>query len=434
MRSRPVTRRSLLKGAASAGAGGVLAACAPRITGSVVASSGRDITIGFVTPLTGQLAASAAGDPYVLRQVRGSPPYARGFTSGGKRYRVTIVVADSQSDPSRAAEVARQLILSRHVDMILATSAPETANPVAGVAQAQGVPCLATAVPWESWYAGLGGDPAKPVTSFRFCAMFFFGLRELQGCFAPMWRRVRAGPAVACQYPDDADGNAFRAGFLPLIRAAGFRPVDGGAYADGTTGYAPMISLFASQHCELYSSCPLPADFAAFWKQASQRGWKPRLATVAKVLQFPAGTAALGPLASNIATASWWGPYMPYRSSLTGQTAASLARGYQAATGNQWVQSLGSSYALFEVAREAFTAAGDPHDYPAVAHALRHVSYEGMNGPISFDAGPAPGVGIVRPVGAQWQRGARFPFEMQVVDNSLNPRVPITAKLAPTGP
>jgi branched-chain amino acid transport system substrate-binding protein len=419
---------------AAAGAAGSLGACAPSITGAVVSSGTRDITIGFVTPLTGLLAPAAAGDRYVLRQVLASAPYAKGFTAGGRKYRVRIVVADSQSDPNRAAEAARRLIVSRQADMILATSAPETTNPVAEVAESQRVPCAVTAVPWESWYAGLGGNPVRPAKPFRFCTMFFFGLREFLACFAPMWRRVAATRFVACQYPGDADGNAFRAGFLPLIRAAGYRPVDGGAYADGTTGFSSMISLFMSEHCELLSNCPLPADFVTFWKQASQRGWKPKLATVAKVLQFPADTVPLGPLAGNIATASWWGPYMPYRSSLTGETARSLATGYQAATGNQWVQSLGSSYALFEVAKEAFTAVSDPHDHRAVAGALHHVNYEGMNGPINFAAGPAPGVGIVKPVGVQWQRGAGFPFEMQVVDNSLNPRVPVTAKLLPTSP
>ena len=79
-----------------------------------------------------------------------------------------------------------------------------------------------------------------------------------------------------------------------------------------------MISKFKSANCETFTNCPLPPDFNTFWKQASQQGWKPKIATVAKVLLFPADTAALGNLVENIATDSWWGPYMPYKSSLTG--------------------------------------------------------------------------------------------------------------------
>jgi branched-chain amino acid transport system substrate-binding protein len=263
--------------------------------------------------------------------------------------------------------------------------------------------------------------------------MFFFGLKEFQGCFAPMWNRVKTDKVVACQYPNDADGNAFRGGFEPMIKAAGYTVLDGGAYQDGQSDFSSMISTFKNKKGQIFSNCPLPPDFNTFWKQASQQGFKPRLATVAKVLLFPADTQALGPLVANIATDSWWGPYMPYKSSLDGTSASSLASQFQSSTGNQWVQSIGSSYALFEVAKEAFAAVSDPHDKAEVANALHNVNYTGMCGMINFAGGPAPGVGIIPPVGVQWKKSAgKYPFEMQVVDNSLNTSVPIGAKLEPT--
>ena len=432
-----VARRSVLGGlsvgALAAGAGGVLSACGSGIKGSGSSSSAGTITIGFITPLTGSLAGFASGDKFVLSTIRSSAAYAKGFKLGSKTYKVNVVVADSQSDPNRASQVARQLITSSHVDMILTTSTPETTNPVAGVCQAQGVPCLSTVVPWESWYAGLGGNPVQPTKTFQFTTMFFFGLKEFAGTFAPMWNRVSTDKVVACQYPNDADGNAFRAGFEPQIKGAGYKVVDGGAYTDGTSDFSSMLSLFKSKNAEVFSNCPLPPDFNTFWKQAAQQGWKPKLATVAKVLLFPADTAALGPLVKNIATDSWWGPYMPNKSSLTGQSAKALADAYTASTGNQWVQSIGSTYSLFEVAKEAFTAVTDPHDKVAVAKALHAVNYSGMCGAIDFASGPAPGVGIIKPVGAQWKPGTgKYPFEMVVVDNSLNPSVPIGGKLEPT--
>jgi branched-chain amino acid transport system substrate-binding protein len=435
-----IARRSVLRGvgggALAAGAGSVLAACGSGIKGAGGASSGGTINIGFVTPLTGPLAGFASGDQFVLDTVRATAAYARGFTVGGKKYKVNIITADSQSDPNRASQVARQLILNNHVDMILTTSTPETTNPVAVVCQAQGVPCVSTVCPWESWYAGLGGNPANPTKTFQYCTLFFFGLKEFQGCFVPMWNRIHpATKNVACMYPNDADGNAFRAAFEPLIKASGYKPVDGGAYTDGTTNYSSMISLFKSKHCDIYSNAPLPPDFNTFWKQASQQGYKPKLATVAKVLLFPADTVALGPLVVNIAAGMYWGPAMPNKSSLDGQSARALADAFQARTGKQWVQSIGSTYSLFEVAREAFTAVSDPHDKAAVAAALHKVNYSGMCGPLNFSGGPAPGVGIVKPLGVQWKASSgKFPFEMVVVDNSLNPAVPIGGKLEPTNP
>jgi branched-chain amino acid transport system substrate-binding protein len=434
--SQGITRRSLLRGvgmgAVAAGAGSALAACGSSGIKGAGSSSSGTISIGFITPLTGALAGFASGDQYVLKQIRQASIYKSGVKIGGKTYKITINVQDSQSSPTRAAQVAQQLIQGR-ADLILTTSTPETTNPVAAACQKAGTPCLSTVVPWESWYAGLGGNPLQPTTDFKFVTMFFFGLKEFQGCFVPMWNRIHTNKVVACQYPNDTDGNAFRHGFEPLITASGYTPVDGGAYTDGTTDFTSMISQFKSKHCELFSNAPLPPDFNTFWKQASQQGFKPKLATVAKVLLFPADTAALGGLVNNIATDSWWGPYMPYSSSLTGETASQLAMGYQAATGNQWVQSIGSTYSLFEVAKEALGTVSDPHDKAAVADALHKVSYTGICGPLDFATGPAPGVGIIKPLGVQWKKSTgKFAFEMKVVDNSLNSGVKVEASLDPT--
>src|ERR1039458_474966 len=163
---RGMARRTVLRGlgggALAAGAGGLLSACGSGIKGSGGSSSTGTITMGLVTPLTGALAGFGAGDKFVLKTVQGTSAYAKGFKVGTKNYKVNVVVADSQSDPNRASQVARQLILNNHVDMIITTSTPETTNPVSGVCQAQGVPCLYPVVPWESWYAGLGGNPLKP--------------------------------------------------------------------------------------------------------------------------------------------------------------------------------------------------------------------------------------------------------------------------------
>ena len=433
-----IARRSVLRtlgaGALATGAGGALAACSPGVRGTATAESTSTITLGYVTPYTGSLSGFASGDKFVLSTIRATPAYQNGFTVGGKKFAVKILDVDSQSDPNHASQVARQFILNSNVDMLLTSSTPETVNPVAVVAQTEGVPCLATNDPWESWYAGLGGNPTQPTRTFQYCTLFFFGLKQFQGCFVPMWNRMPSSSKnVACQYPNDADGNAFRAGFIPLVNAAGYNAVDGGAYTDGTTDFTSMITKFKNADCQYLSNCPLPPDFNVFWRQASQQGWRPKLATVAKVLLFPADTVALGPLVSNIATDSWWGPYMPNKSSLDGTSASALVSAFQAQTGRAWVQGIGSTYALFEIAKEVFSSVSDPHDPPEVASALHRVNYTGMCGPLNFAGGPAPGVAIIPPVGVQWKASTgKYPFAMRVVDNSLNKAVKIEADLEPT--
>ena len=94
-----------------------------------------------------------------------------------------------------------------------------------------------------------------------------------------------------------------------------------------------------------------------------------------------------------------------------------------------------STYSLFEVAVQAFKAGTDPHDAAELASALHNVNYTGMCGALNFANGPAPGVGIINPVGVQWKKSTgKFPFEMTVVDNSLNKAVKVEADLQATNP
>jgi branched-chain amino acid transport system substrate-binding protein len=433
---RPFSRRTLLRGAGASAAllasGSVLEACSSHLKSGSKSSSKDTITIGFVTPLTGAVAGFATSDNYVVDTIRKTSQFSKGIKVGSKTYKVNIIVADSQSSTNRASQVARQLITQNNADMILVTSTPEVTNPVASVCESQHVPCVATVVPWESWYFGRG---AKPGTTFTYTTMFFFGLKEFGETFVPMWNRVPTNKVVAGMFPNDADGTAFRQGWPPIIKAAGYTLVDGGAYPDGTTDFTAMITKFKNHNCQVYLNGPLPPDFNVFWKQAAQQGYKPKIATVAKVLLFPADVVALGNLVINVATDAWWTPFSPYKSSLTGQTAKQLADSFTASTGKQWVQALGSSYSLFEVAYNAFSQVDDPHDHEQVASKLRSMNYSGMSGPLNFTKGPVPGVAIMGPVGVQWKKGTgKFPYEMQVVDNSANKAVPITGDLEPTNP
>lgn len=425
-----ITRRALLKaagaGAVTLSAGALLEACG--LQGSSTPTSNGKITIGYVSPQTGPVAGFATGDNYVIGGVRASSPYKNGFKVGSKTYDVEIVIKDTQSDPNRAGQVAQELVASG-VDIVLCSSTPEVTNPVADICEANGVPCVATIVPWEAWYFGRG---AKPGSAFNFTTMFFFGLSEFAGCFVPMWAKMNTNKVVAEMYPNDADGNAFRGNFIPLVTKAGYTSVDGGAYSDGTTDYSSMISKFKSANAQLYSNVPLPPDFNTFWKQAAQQGFKPKLATVAKVLLFPADTTALGDLVANIATDCWWSPFHPYTSSLNGQTAKQLADGFESSTGQQWLQSLGSVHSLFEIAHAALSAVDDPHNKAHVAAQLKTLSYTGISGPLDWTKGPVPGVAIQQPVGVQWKKGAKHPYSMVVVDNSLNKDVPLGGDLVPT--
>jgi len=433
-----ISRRSVLRaagfGAAAIGTGGLLQACGSGIKGAG-SSSSNTITIGWIHPLTGDIAGFGAPDNWITSKIKQTGPYKNGFKVGGKTYSVTIKSYDSQSSTTRAGDLARTAILSDNVDMLFATSTPETVNAVATQAESLGVPLVCANIPWESWYANLGGNPASPTLKPKYVVMYFFGAEHLAKCFIPMWNRIHSqlntDKVVAAAFPNDPDGDAFRQVFPPIVQAAGYTFEMSSPYPDGTTNYSSMISQFKSVNAEFFTNVPEPPDFATMWKQSIQQGFLPKLATVAKVLLFPSDAYALGSEAYNVATDTWWVPTLPWVSSFTGETCQQIANDYESTQG-QWSASL-SNYSLFEVAYKAFTAVSDPHDKAEVAAELHKVNMSSLAGPLDFaSGGPAPGVAITPPAGVQWQKGTKYPLELQIVDNTLLPQAKITADLLPT--
>jgi len=452
-----VSRRSLFRvagvGAAVVGGGSLLEACSSGIKGassssstsssstsssSSGATSSKEITIGWIHPLTGSLAGFGFPDDWVMKQVQATSQYKNGFKIGGSTYTVNIKSYDSQSSVTQAGTLARQAIQSDNVDLLLASSTPETVNAVASQAETLGTPLICSNIPWESWYGNLGGNPQKPTFKPKYTVMYFFGAEHLVEAFIPMWNRIGKqygnDHVVAAAFPNDADGNAFRAVFPPIAKGAGYTIDLSTPYTDGLTNYTSMISAFKSAKADFFTNVPLPPDFATMWKQALQQDFKPKLATVAKVLLFPTDAYAMGSEVYNVATDSWWVPSLPWHSSLTGETCPELAAAYTAA-GNGQPNANISNYTLFEIAFQALTSVNDPHNKAEVAAALFKVQLpEAVAGPIDYTSAknPAPGVAITPPVGIQWQKGTKYPLEAMVVDNTLQPDAKITGDLLPT--
>jgi branched-chain amino acid transport system substrate-binding protein len=458
-----VSRRSLFRaagvGAAVVGGGALLEACSSGIQGassssssssSASASTGgsasgggtsKEIKIGWIHPLTGSLAGFGYPDNWVTQQAMASSQYKNGIKIGGSTYTVTIKSYDTQSSVTTAGTLAKQAIQQDNVDLLFASSTPETVNAVASEAETLGTPLICSNIPWESWYINLGGNPQKPTLKPKWTVMYFLGAEHLALCFIPMWNRIGAkygnNHKVAAAFPNDADGNAFRAVFPQVLKPAGYTLDLSSAYADGLTNYTSMISKFKGNDDDFFTNVPLPPDFATMWTQSLQQGFKPKLATVAKVLLFPTDAYAMGSKVYNIATDAWWVPELPWHSSLNGQTCPELATAFTSAGLGQPNQNI-SNYTLFEIAYAALTAVDNPHDKAALAAALFQVKLpEALAGPIDYTStnaktNPAPGVAITPPVGIQWQKGTKYPLEAKVVDNTLQPDAKITGDLLPT--
>lgn len=424
---RGVSRRRFI---ATSIAGGAALALGGK---SAFAQAGETLKVGFVSPRTGPLAGFGQTDGYVLDLARKA--LAGGLEIGGKKYSVEILDQDTQSDPSRAGQLAKDLINNQAIDLMLAVSTPEVINPVADACEAAGVPCLSTVMPWEAWYFGRGAKPDAP-SPFKWTYHFGFGVGEFFKTYISQWNLIETNKKVGVMYPNDADGNAIRANLAPLLAKQGFTIVDPGAYETGTTDYSSQIALFKQEGVEIFNSFPIPPDFAAFWRQAAQQGLikQIKIAQVAKTGLFPSDIEALGDLGMNISSAAYWHKAFPYKSPLTGVSGSELADGYEAASGKQWTQQLGASMSLLDAGFEALKASTDARDKAAVAKALSTLNTETMIGKVDFTSGPVANVSPGPIIGTQWvaaKEGSKFPLDYVVTENATDPKVPVEAKLLP---
>ncbi|MDF3144591.1 MULTISPECIES: ABC transporter substrate-binding protein [unclassified Streptomyces] len=409
----------------------LLAACK---VGSGDSGSGGGTTtlkIGFVSPRTGPAAGFGEPDAYVLSLARKA--FADGLTIGGKKYNVKIIDKDGQSNPQRGSQVANDLINAEGVDLMLTTSTPETVNPVSDACEAAGVPCISTVVPWEAWYFGRGAKPAQK-QAYQYTFHFCFGVEQFHQAYTKLWPQVKTNKKTGVMWPNDSDGNAIRQALGPLLKKDGYDIVDPGAYTNGTNDYSSQIARFKSEDCEIFNTFPIPSDFATFWRQAAQQGYKPKIVQVAKTGLFPSQVEALGSIGIGIAGGAYWTPTFPYSSSLTKVSSEDLADGYQKSSGKQWTQQLGPSLALFDAAAAAFQAATDPKDKKAVAKAIAGLDVETPVGRLQWGKGPNANVVATPILGGQWVQAAKgSPYKLDFVlcENSSDPNVPVAARLRP---
>ncbi|KPH06580.1 ABC transporter substrate-binding protein (plasmid) [Rhizobium acidisoli] len=420
-----LTRRSFI---ASAAAGSAALALSGR---AAFAESGDTLKVGFISPRTGPLGGFGETDGYVLDLARKA--LANGLQAGGKTWKVDILDQDTQSDPSRAGQLAKDLINNQAIDLMLAVSTPETINPVADACEAAGIPCLSTVMPWEAWYFGRGAKPGAP-SPFKWTYHFGFGVEEFHKAYVSQWSLIETNKKVGVMYPNDADGNAIRAHLAPALAKAGFTIVDPGAYETGTTDFTAQIALFRQEGVEIFNSFPIPPDFAAFWRQAAQQGLTQqiKICQVAKTGLFPSDIEALGDLGMNIGSAAYWHKAFPYKSTLTGVSGTELADGYETASGKQWTQQLGASLALLDAGFDALKASTDVKSKEAVAKALATLKTTTIAGKVDFTSGPVANVSPGPIIGTQWVKaaeGSKFALDYVVTENATDPNVPVGAKL-----
>lgn len=418
--SKFVDRRNLLKGAAA------LIAAPAILRVSRASAQSATFKIGYVSPQTGPLAGFGEADGFIVEKAKAA---FAGIKNHGKPVNVEVIVKDSQSSSNRAAEVTVELIERNKVDLVVASSAPDTTNPVADQCELSETPCVTTVCPWQPYFFGRNGDPA---TGFNYTYHFFWGLEDVTENYINLWNGSGVGKTIGGLFPNDADGNAWgdpKLGFPKPLADAGYKLVDPGRYQVMNNDFSSQIAAFKSAGSELVTGNMIPPDFATFWSQAAQQQFKPRVVTIGKALLFPSVIASLGARGDGLTTEIWWTPSHPFTSSLTGQTARQLAEAYTTATGRSWTQPIGFIHALFEVAADVVKRADALDDHKAVVAAVKATDLNTIVGSVNWTGkGPFKNVKRTPLVAGQWQLSDGKP-NLVITNNKAYPAIPVGGNL-----
>jgi branched-chain amino acid transport system substrate-binding protein len=419
---KTISRRTLVRT-------GIGALAAPAVLRALPAQAQSSvIKVGHVSPRTGPLAGFGEADGFILDQVRGI--LAKGLPNGGKTYKVEIISKDSQSSASRASEVASELILGDKVNFLVGSGTPDTTNPISDQAEVNEIPCLTTNCPWQPYFFGRKGVPGK---GFKWTYLFFWGLEDVIGAFLALWDELPNNKVIGGLFPNDADGNAWgdaEHGVPPAYKKAGYKLIDPGRYQPMNNDFTSQISAFKAANAEIVTGVMIPPDFATFWSQAAQQGFKPKIVTIGKALLFPSVIDSLGARGNNLSSEIWWSPNHPFKSGLTGQSCKQLADAYTAATKRPWTQPIGFQHALFEVAIDILKRAKNPTDPKAILDSMVATNYQSIVGPVHWTGKPVKNVSKTPLVGGQWQKKGDK-FELVITENKTAPEIPTGGKLLP---
>ncbi len=209
--SDAVSRRALIGGT------GALAFAAGARRAS--AASDNVLKVGFVSPRTGALAGFGETDGYVLQLARKA--LAKGLAVGGTTYDVQILDRDTQSDPSRASQLAKIADQRRpgrpDAGGLDARDHQSGRRRLRGGRACRACPRSCRGRPGISAAAPSPASPRRsngPIISASASASSI-------KTYVSQWNLIPTNKKVGVLYPNDADGNAIRANLAPLLAKAG---------------------------------------------------------------------------------------------------------------------------------------------------------------------------------------------------------------------
>ena len=420
-KDKGITRRSFLKKAGKGATALGVASILPKFVKPATAAKRDYILIGHPTPVTGPIAGFGETAEWVtkrgVREIneRGGL-YIKEY---GKKLPLKIKSVDTESNPTKAGEIASRLILKDKIDIMMAYGTPATVNPATSICERFKVPCIATNDPIEMW---LTGGP------YHWSFLYFGLVPDLFPAYYGMWEQLGTNKVVGMLAANDVDGVAIVKASKEILIPRGYKIVDLGLVPYGLKDYSSIISAWKKANVEIVFGNMIPPDWTTAWRQCRSLGFKPKVATVGRCLLFPSDINAIGgEFPNGLSAEFWWGPTYPHKSSISGYGPKDLCDAWEAATKKQWIQTLGFEYATFEILFKAMNRV-QTLNKEKIRDALAATDMETIVGRIKFNKKNYCPVPIV---GAQWVKGKKWPWEPKIVYNGKHEHIPTQGKMIP---
>ncbi|MCP5045540.1 MAG: ABC transporter substrate-binding protein, partial [bacterium] len=257
-----MNRREFMKtGAIAMGAAMTSGLVLPNLVKRAEAAKRDYILIGRPNPATGPLASFGEGTPWVDERVlaeinRDGGIYIKEF---GKKVPLKVKLVDTESNPTKAGEIASRLIVKDKVDLMLFYHTPDTVNPVSGMVERFKIPGISLDSPLEPW---LEGGPYH----WTFHA-FWSVEKDIVPTYIGMWEKVKTNKVVGILMPNDPDGVAWSAVFKKVLKPMGYKVIDLGRFPYFNKDFSTHINRWKKEKVEILLGNMIPPDFTTAWRQ-----------------------------------------------------------------------------------------------------------------------------------------------------------------------
>lgn len=332
---------------------------------------GGVIKIGYVSPITGPLSHFSVGMDNTIKNVLAAMN-EKGYDIGGQHYTVEIIKGDSESDPVKAAEVAKKLVQNDGCQILLGEWTPDTMNPVSEVAEQLKVPCIVDGGPDSSWTV------AGPYDYSFACAMRYEKqVREYFEAFGLLETNKKIGVVL--------DSSMDGVGMLELVKQMadeyGYEIVNPDASElaqEGATDFTAIVQKIKDAGADIMLASLLGFQISGLWANVDSLGYRPSFVILSKGMHFSSDVLTLTNAAGECTGGytcieTQWTRQYPFTSSLLGKTAEELSADFEDAVNEAPDVTIGWDYVFFDLIDQALktTASTSSEDIVAALEAIQ---------------------------------------------------------------